>query len=453
MRNQTSFRLTTTLLPTDTTAKTTQVINKVDSDGNKFYPSFTEETVVLTNDDRTIMETTKATCTNWVLTFVKRGLSDDSSETQVANRKLTWNPWTICFITAWAWDWIDIDDNLTWTGKQTYTGDLESQGKATYKGQLITEKWVKYPNFEDTTALEAYADPFGWMFATVDNTWELYRYNAVTEQRDLVSTADLWTYTIRSDTTPPEEWTADTIITLLPNSSKIYLGENLLVNSTKYADILLAGWGGYGYCAGWGWGWVYLWERVWLWSQSSFCISVWAAGSWEWCSGCPTSMEWIRTVTWGASQCVYNWWASGRNWLSLNIHSWGVGEGTCCRGYGWGWWAVGAWGRWIWASGASCTVWWNWWEWVISDITGCVGYYGYGGAGSSHNGCWTQGYTCVWYGVGWYRSTSACQWVAIIRYPSDWSYWISCATGGTVTTCNWYTIHTFTCNGTFTIVS
>ena len=55
MRNQTSFRLTTTLLPTDTTAKTTTVINKVDSNGDKFYPTFTEETVVLTNDDRTVL--------------------------------------------------------------------------------------------------------------------------------------------------------------------------------------------------------------------------------------------------------------------------------------------------------------------------------------------------------------------------------------------------------------
>ena len=92
MRNQTSFRLTTTLLPTDTTAKTTTVINKVDSNGDKFYPTFTEETVVLTNDDRTVMETTRAICTDGALTFTKRGLSDDDSETQVPNRKLTWNP-------------------------------------------------------------------------------------------------------------------------------------------------------------------------------------------------------------------------------------------------------------------------------------------------------------------------------------------------------------------------
>ena len=64
MRNQTSFRLTTTLLPTGDEAKTTTVINKLDANGEKFYPTFTEETVVITNDDRTVIETTRATCNN-----------------------------------------------------------------------------------------------------------------------------------------------------------------------------------------------------------------------------------------------------------------------------------------------------------------------------------------------------------------------------------------------------
>lgn len=189
MRNQTSFRLTTTLLPTDTTAKTTTVINKVDASGNKFYPTFTEETVVLTNDDRTVMETTRATCNNWVLTFIKRGLSDDVSGTQVDNRKLTWNPWSLCFITAWASDWIDKDDDITWTGNQTYTGNMTSMWKATYKWELVTEKWVKYPHFDTVADLEAYTSPFGWMFAVVDSTWELYRYNAVTEEWSLIESS------------------------------------------------------------------------------------------------------------------------------------------------------------------------------------------------------------------------------------------------------------------------
>ena len=189
MKNQYSFRLTTTLLPSDTSAKTTQVINKVDSDGNKFYPNFTEETVVITNDDRTIMETTRATCTNWVLTFVKRGLSDDSSATQIANRKLTWNPGSICFVTAWASDWIDRDDDMTWAWDQTYAGDAEYRWKATYKWRLITEKWVEYPHFDSLEELQAYSSPFGWMFAVVDSDWELYRYNAESETWSVVTTS------------------------------------------------------------------------------------------------------------------------------------------------------------------------------------------------------------------------------------------------------------------------
>lgn len=217
MRNQTSFRLTTTLLPNDTTANTTTVINKLDSSGNKFYPTFTEETVVLTNDDRTIMETTRATCTNWVLTFVKRGLSDDVSATPIDNRKLTWNPWTLCFITAWAWDWIDKDDDITWTWDQTYTGNLVSTGNATYRWELTTEKWVKYPHFNNVSDLEACTWAFGWMFAVVDSSWELYRYNAVTEERALIESSTpanpemaddetIWTVRIATDA-EFEAWT------------------------------------------------------------------------------------------------------------------------------------------------------------------------------------------------------------------------------------------------------
>lgn len=242
MRNQTSFRLTTTLLPSDTTAKTTTVINKVDANGNKFYPTFTEETVVITNDDRTVMETTRAVCTDWVLTFVKRGLSDDNSETPVDNRKLTWNPWSLCFITAGAGDWIDKDDDITWTWDQTYTGDLVSTGSATYRGALITEKWVKYPHFDNVAALEAYSDPFGWMFAVVDSTWELYRYNAVTEEWSVVesstptnpemaSTTTIWTVRVATDA----EFTAWTATG--GSGEKLMATVTQIKNNTPVVDI------------------------------------------------------------------------------------------------------------------------------------------------------------------------------------------------------------------------
>ena len=182
MKNQYSFRLTTTLLPTDTTAKVTQVINKVDAQGNKFYPTFTEETVVITNDDRTIMETTRAVCTDGSITFTKRWLPDDGSLEPVDNRKLTWNPWSLLFITLWASDIIDKDDDMVWQWDQTYLW------KAEYKWRLVTEKGVEYPHFDTLADLQAYWTPFGWMFAVVDASWELYRYNDVTEEWWVITT-------------------------------------------------------------------------------------------------------------------------------------------------------------------------------------------------------------------------------------------------------------------------
>ena len=199
MKNQYSFRLTTTLLPTGNTAKVTQVINKVDAQGNKFYPTFTEETVVITNDDRTIMETTRAVCTNGSITFTKRWLPDDGSLEPVDNRKLTWNPWSLLFITLWASDIIDRDDDMVWQWDQTYLW------KAEYKWRLITEKGVEYPHFDTLADLQAYWTPFGWMFAVVDASWELYRYNDVTEEWGVVTT---------NEPTNPEMADDDTIWTV-----------------------------------------------------------------------------------------------------------------------------------------------------------------------------------------------------------------------------------------------
>ena len=199
MKNQYSFRLTTTLLPTDTTAKVTQVINKVDAQGNKFYPTFTEETVVITNDDRTIMETTRAVCTDGSITFTKRWLPDDGSLEPVDNRKLTWNPWSLLFITLWASDIIDKDDDMVWQWDQTYLW------KAEYKWRLVTEKGVEYPHFDTLADLQAYWTPFGWMFAVVDASGELYRYNDVTEEWGVITT---------NEPTNPEQADTSTVWTV-----------------------------------------------------------------------------------------------------------------------------------------------------------------------------------------------------------------------------------------------
>lgn len=485
MRNQTSFRLTTTLLPTDTTAKTTQVINKVDSEGEKFYPTFTEETVVLTNDDRTVMETTRATCTNWVLTFVKRGLSDDNTEEQVANRKLSRNPWTLCFITAGAWDWIDKDDDIEWTGKQTYTGEMESTNKATYKWQLITEKWVKYPSFATVEELNSYADPFGWMFATVDSTWELYRYNAVTEQWDLVSTVALGTYEIRVDDEKPAEWTAETIVTLSPEQQWVYVGTRTVIEKPKLVDVLLVGWGWGGWWGGttqnslwwwWGWGWVLVCDRYQM-RWKSVCVTVGVGWCWWSCCGARW-WGWWRSCF---GEIAVYWWGWGWGWDT----SW---ESSICWSWWWGWYVYDSWRSW--GSGYSNQIilgmgwgswgtWWytargwQWWspiQWggTNNAVTGALElnfhwirkWYSSGGgwawrctyASSCESFMWRSS-TCEWSGGGW--GTCICnwdsgrKWVVMVAYPLDWSYWYNKAKWWTKICCWDYMIHCFTSNWTF----
>ena len=494
MRNQTSFRLTTTLQPSDTTAKTTQVINKVDSDGNKFYPTFTEETVVLTNDDRTVMETTRASCSNWVLTFVKRGLSDDASATEVDNRKLTWNPWTIAFITAWAADWIDIDDDLTWTGKQTYTGDMEAQWKATYKWLLITEKGVQYPSFADTTALEAYADPFGWMFATVESTGELYRYNAKTEQWDLVSTVELGTYTIQVDDEKPAPWTADTIITFSPELHEIYAGTDWVINNRCIDLLVVWWWGGWGrWCSyQWWWGWWGGWVafyNAYNTSESSFCVKIWAWGcggvSDNWGNWCPSSFGNIIAWWWGGwgKGCCAEWnsWANWWWWGSAPSRDrcWGAWYSNSNIVWHWWWpschfsmwqaawlWQGGQWGsplaNWISSTVVNEWLWVSiWWCNIIVSVGGGGGRWTCSCCTPTHWSMCQCYWSWWWWGVG--GSADCCcwndgkWWVVIVAYPADWSYWYSCATGGTVT-CGTlgdktYCIHTFTEDWTFCIVS
>ena len=189
MLNQTSFRLRSVLLPTDTIGETTQVINKVNEEGKRYYPTFSKETLVLTNDDRTVMETTKASCVNGQLTFHKRGLSDDQSESVIEKRKLQWNPWTLCFVTAGSGDIIDKDDDIVWTGKQTYAWEMVCEGTATFKQRLKTEWGIDYPSVATFADLARIPNPSAGMLVTTDDEWELYKFNKLTNTWWVVTTS------------------------------------------------------------------------------------------------------------------------------------------------------------------------------------------------------------------------------------------------------------------------
>ena len=126
MRNQRSWRLLTEIEPNDSNIKVSKVIWKVDSNGNSFYPLFTQETtVVIMSDDKKTFETCKATADgNWNMTLTKRWLADDTSETQVAIFKKDWLPWSYMFATMWASDLTSLNEDNTWRWDQTYEWDL-----------------------------------------------------------------------------------------------------------------------------------------------------------------------------------------------------------------------------------------------------------------------------------------------------------------------------------------
>ena len=208
----------------------------------------------------------------------------------------------------------------------------------------------------------------------------------------------------------------------------------------------------------WGWGWDknYFWRWGGWWevinaiinAQDTMCIIIW---SW-WAS----NTNWWDTKIWNLT---VKWWKSWNNWgTSWSWCSWWGGTGLGWGGwwwasanwsnwhdqyYWWSWWAWLYWYWWWWGGWSYhwwwnwCDWWWNWWtSWAWSNAT-CYGWWGWwnGNTDSVNAGSW-------------------CKWLVEICYKTDWScgfctatWWNSCFT------CNWYKVHRFTSNWTFTIVS
>lgn len=229
-------------------------------------------------------------------------------------------------------------------------------------------------------------------------------------------------------------------------------------------DFLLVGWGwwgginnvGSGMNAIWWWGWAW-----WIVVCCNYPVS------WEYCITVGT--WWAVNNKWWDScfnDIVAYWWGYWWRWNGTWWNWWSWWWGASCA-YTTAWWS---WCGWVprlqWCSWTSwgdiryCWRWWwpnNWW-WMTSDITWyqiCI---------------WTgwRPYTCpvcsyCWSWWNWWftasnqavicAATNWCQWLVVVRYKTDWSMWINCATWWCVYTCWEYTIHCFTSNDTFTVVS
>lgn len=178
-------------------------------------------------------------------------------------------------------------------------------------------------------------------------------------------------------------------------------------------------------CANWWNGW-----------NSSFngVVAYWGWGWWWYCK------VWSNWASWWWGGCTKSWWS----WCQW--YSWGTAW-TKWWGWWWAWWAgaswdnEGVWGIWKYSEISWEWCWYAWWggwvAWKTAECCNCGTMY-----------CW-------WWGRGNYTAGGECAcrsvgtewqpWVVIIRYPTNcWT-----ATWGTMVTCNWYNIHTFTSNGTF----
>jgi len=264
-------------------------------------------------------------------------------------------------------------------------------------------------------------------------------------------------------------------------------------------DLMLVWWGwawwqGRSWTASWAWwwwaGWVVLQCRYMTECMES-CITIWAGGipinNCYGNNGWNTTWFWLVACWWwggwGGTACGCSWWSG---W-------WGGGNGRCrwewiyWQWNPWwiwymitnsenGWWG-GGWAWWAWSDGykynSNYAWWWKWWDWICTNFSWTVMCIAWGWWGSGRCKCaewwmWWWGcgvgcnWTCYW---AWWWGRQYCngvcagcwyQWVAIVRYPADWSYWINSATWWTVSSKTidgkTYCVHCFTSDWTFTIV-
>ena len=229
----------------------------------------------------------------------------------------------------------------------------------------------------------------------------------------------------------------------------------------------------------WGW-WGSNW-RSWWWGgevlcswcvtiTNSFCITVWTYWRWyctynittkpsnaDWWTSCIDFWVWVMPAKWWTWAIQWNYSAWGW-WVSWTWYAWWNID-SCW--WGWWWWAGWAWTNW------SSSRWWNWWAWLYWYGWGWSWWYKKEWSCANINCHWTASdWWWVWsvgtncWGWGWSAKSVlwdakgfnwAC-WVLDICYKCDWSYWINSATwGNSCYVCDWYCVHRFTSNWTFTI--
>ena len=246
-------------------------------------------------------------------------------------------------------------------------------------------------------------------------------------------------------------------------------------SNTKNIDLLVVwGWWWTRWMGGW-WAWWFIENMNYELNSNSYSIVVWKWGTnhTQWWTSCfwtsVIAYWWWWGWSWYTNECPggsggswWGWWLCWCSWWSACSWQW-YSWWKACECAWWGWW--GAWGYWCpWKYAWWYYFWWDWWIGRSSCISWSLKWYSWGWGWGSR--CWQtykwaswldRVYQCASYCGGW--ASWDCSgsyiwrcWVVILRYKTDGSCWINCATGGCKYTCWNYTIHCFTCDWTFSIV-
>ena len=253
-----------------------------------------------------------------------------------------------------------------------------------------------------------------------------------------------------------------------------------------FVDVLAVwGWANSNWSQWWSWWWICEMCKMPIYQQWEMFVSVWSAGNsssfwsvrvWWWsinCSWSPLDKSRWTSCTLRKSEWCYSitnyWWAWwNTQWWNANCNrtcfwcAWYNSDKcdlvvnwatpwwwhTSCitwqeRTYWWWWWngygrcdCFYPWNYW-WASDKvlvlpSCWAW-AWWNWAwLDQYIFRVNWYNWCSSCTMPNCCFTYtdewNHCChatyYWWWWGWW-GWCWCQWIVIVRYPTDGSYWLS----------------------------
>jgi len=420
--------------------------------------------------------------------------------------------WTTLYdwssVAIWAWIFHNVSHwliSISWDGSTWYTiQDKNLWATIVWDwSRQQSSCWWYFQRWNN------YMFPFSWDITTANGMvdagtywpWNYYDSSTFIIQKtrprrwDSSDNKNLWWWETQwtSTVTVPAE--IKNLYIWANEAKEVYVGSNKVrpsIPSNYSLDFLVVWWW-------WGWGWsigngeCIQWWGWWGWAviECSNYLILWGSINvtiWQWWCGW---YNWVPCNWWDT--CFYDiiapwWWAwwspwwDGNNWHDWASWWWGASNGK----YKWVWWCwicnclywsnwnctpgnSSCWGWWWWGAWWNKSHWTNNWqidwdEWIYSSISWtCVWYWWWWGWGKKYSpawcwkawwwnwgwGAWTPN---TWWGWWWsgYWGWTWWSWVVIVRYPTNWNYWIKSSTWWTCCyICNWYCVHVFNEDWTF----